>query len=209
MRSRHKAWAKPYLEAHDELVLPRIEAGNPFFQDGPLYLEIGMGKGDFILGLASKQPGHYLGLERDLSVLGVAAKKIIDLPEASSIRLRGEDFDFLYEEELKGLSFDAIYLNFPDPWPKKKHGKRRLTFAPRLANILSLLKPGGRFYFKTDAEALFSFTVEESLPALQGVRLISKTDDYVFDEVGDAMSEYEKRKREMGLPIHRLILEKE
>jgi len=209
VRSRHKAWAKPYLEAHDELVLPSIEAGNPFFKASPLYLEIGMGKGDFILGLASKKKGHYLGLERDLSVLGVAAKKIIDAPEASSIRLRGEDFDFLFEEELKGLTFDAIYLNFPDPWPKKKHGKRRLTFAPRLSNILSLLKPGGRFYFKTDAEALFAFTVEESLPALKGVRLIEKTDNYVFDEAEDAMSEYEKKKRQMGLPIHRLILEKE
>ena len=76
-------------------------------------------------------------------------------------------------------------------------------------NILSLLKQGGRFYFKTDAEALFQFTVEESLPELKGVKLISKTDDYVYDDINDSMSEYEKKKREMGLPIHRLILEKE
>ena len=192
MRSRHKAWAAPYLEAHGELVFPKIDPKDPFFDARPLYLEIGMGKGDFLLDRAKKEPGHYLGLERDLSVLGVAAKKILAEDIHANIRLRGEDFDFLFEEELQGLSFDAIYLNFPDPWPKKKHGKRRLTYAPRLMNILSLLKKGGRFYFKTDAEALFQFTVEESLPELKGVKLISKTDDYVYDDINDSMSEYEK-----------------
>ena len=163
-----------------------------------------MGKGDFLIGLCGKQEGHYLGLERDLSVLATAAKKIEGL-NIENLRLIGGDFDDLYEA-LNHYRFDKIYLNFSDPWPKKRHAKRRLTYHERLKTIASLLKEGGQIVMKTDNPILYAFTLEE-VP-LAGLRISDQTDDYVFDPEADAMSEYEARFRGLGQKIHRIIIEK-
>ncbi len=202
MRGRRKPWAVPYLQDHPELVYPAIEENDPFLSASPVYLEIGMGKGDFLIGLSEKKPGHYLGLERDLSVLATAAKKIIGLGK-SNIRLIGADFDDAFEA-LSAYRFDAIYLNFSDPWPKKKHAKRRLSEANRLARIASLLKEGGSIIIKTDNPILYEFTLEQ-IP-LAKLQCPFHTDDYAFDENEDAMSEYEARFRAEGKKIHRLII---
>jgi tRNA (guanine-N7-)-methyltransferase len=164
-----------------------------------------MGKGDFLLDRAKKAPGHYLGLERDLSVLGVAAKKILAEDIHTNIRLRGEDFDFLFEEELQGLSFDAIYLNFSDPWPKRRHWKRRLTTRERLLKMNSLLKDGGKIVFKSDNRDLYQFTLEEAKEA--GFPILFFTEAYPGGE-DDVMSEYEKNFRSQNKPITRVILGK-
>ena len=163
-----------------------------------------MGKGDFLIGICQKQEGNYLGLERDLSVLATAAKKIegLNLP---NLRLVGGDFDDLYES-LNHYRFNKIYLNFSDPWPKKRHAKRRLTYHERLKTIAALLKDGGQIVMKTDNANLYAFTLEE-IP-LAGLKLISETDHYEFDEANDAMSEYEARFRGLGQNIHRIIIEK-
>ncbi len=163
-----------------------------------------MGKGDFIIAMSQKQQGHYLGLERDLSILATAAKKIESL-ELSNVRLLGGDFDDLYES-LSLYRFDIIYLNFSDPWPKKRHAKRRLTEASRLARIASLLVNDGRIVIKTDNPLLYEFTLEQ-IP-LAKLQLVEETDHYVFDEQNDAMSEYERRFREEGKPIHRIVVMK-
>ena len=204
MRGRSKPWAKPYLSAHEELVFPEIKADEPFLDYQPKYLEIGMGKGDFIIAMSQKQQGHYLGLERDLSILATAAKKIESL-ELNNVRLLGGDFDDLYES-LSLYRFDIIYLNFSDPWPKKRHAKRRLTEASRLARIASLLVDNGRIVIKTDNPILYEFTLEQ-IP-LAKLQLVEETDHYVFDERNDAMSEYERRFREVGKPIHRIVVMK-
>ena len=74
MRGRYKAWAKPFLESHAEFCVPRIDPADSFYDHRPLCLEIGIGKGDFILGYSELFPeGHYLGLERDVSIMGMAA----------------------------------------------------------------------------------------------------------------------------------------
>ena len=123
MRGRYKAWAKPFLESHADFCVPRIEPADPFYDHRPLCLEIGIGKGDFILGYSELFPeGHYLGLERDVSIMGMAAKKVEEAGR-TNIRLCAEDFDDLYEG-LSQLSFDVIFLNFSDPWPQKRHEKR-------------------------------------------------------------------------------------
>ena len=119
--------------------------------------------------------------------------------------LLGGDFDD-WLESLKQFRFDAIYLNFSDPWPKKRHAKRRLTYHERLKNIASLLKDGGQIVLKTDNPILYAFTLEE-IP-LAGLRCVYETDAYDFDPVNDAMSEYEARFRAEGKNIHRIIIEK-
>lgn len=205
MRGRFKKWASPYLEAHPEIVLNPVDTSDPFFAHSPLYLEIGIGKGDFILGMQDILPGHYLGLEKDISVIGMAAKKVV-ASERKTIRLVADDFDDVYEE-LSKLRFDIIFLNFSDPWPKARHKKRRLTFAPRLLKIAALLKEQGEIRFKTDNDDLFAYSLEQIEEA--GLHIKLKQDPYEFDEAHDAMSEYERNFRSMGKSIHRLVITKD
>ncbi len=204
MRGRRKPWAEPYLQAHPELILGEIDPKQEFFLAPKLSLEIGMGKGDFLLGIASLKEGSFLGLERDLSVLATAAKKFEADPR-DNVRLLGGDFDDWFES-LSQLRFDTIYLNFSDPWPKKRHAKRRLTYHERLKNIASLLKSGGQIVMKTDNPILYAFTLEE-IP-LAELRCVEETDHYEFDPSNDAMSEYEARFRAEGKNIHRIVIAK-
>ncbi|OPZ34888.1 MAG: tRNA (guanine-N(7)-)-methyltransferase [Tenericutes bacterium ADurb.BinA155] len=204
MRGRHKKWAAPYLADHPELVLSPIDPKDPFFSSSKLCLEVGMGKGDFLLGMAQKNPEvHYLGLERDSSIMGTAAKKIA-ASGLTNIRLRAADFDFAYEE-MKSLVFDAIYLNFSDPWPKKRHWKRRLTTKDRLLKMAGMLKENGLIAFKSDNPDLYAFTLEQA--PLAGLAILSATSNYqLLPE--DVMTEYEKNFRSQGKPITRILMAK-
>ena len=202
MRARFKRWAEPFLLSHPDIVLAKVSPTDPFFLTPNLYLEIGAGKGDFVLSLASRRPeAHYLAVERDLSISGILGKKVVD-SSLPNIRILQGDFDAL-AEELAPLSFAGIYLNFSDPWPKKKHGKRRLTTRARLAVMAALLAPEGRLYIKTDNDNLYAFTQEEALHS--PLALLLAMPDYVYDEKDDAMSEYERNFRSEGKPIHRLV----
>lgn len=204
MRGRHKAWAAPYLAAHPEFVFAQIDPHDPFFFAPALGLEIGMGKGDFLLGMASKNPNvHYLGLERDVSICGTAGKKL-EAANLANLRIAGLDFDAAFET-LQGLKFDMIYLNFSDPWPKKRHWKRRLTTKERLLKMASLLKEDGEIRFKSDNLPLYEYTLEQA--PLAGLNVVTSTDHYQLAE-DDVLTEYEKQFREQGKPITRIVLKK-
>ena len=205
MRARKKAWADPYLEAHGEFAIEEINRDDDFFLSTPLYLEVGVGKGDFIIGMASKHPGNYLGLERESNVLAVACKKAVDSGLENRVRLMRIDFDDAYES-LEGLKFQAIFLNFSDPWPKRRHWKRRLTERNRLTKMASLLVEGGEIRVKTDNLDLYEFTLEEAKEA--GLTIKLQEEVYEFDAEHDCMSEYESRFRAEGNPIHRAIITK-
>lgn len=151
-----------------------------------------------------QHPGHYLALERDISVCGILGKRVAESGLAN-IKVAPLDFD-LASENLRSYAFDAIYLNFSDPWPKKKHWKRRLSVASRLLVMMSLLKDDGFIYFKSDNETLYEFTKEEALKT--PLTLIEDQPDYAFDATNDAMSEYERNFRAKGAPIHRLVYQK-
>lgn len=204
MRGRYKKWAAPYLSAHPEIAISSWDPADPFFAVPPLYLEVGAGKGDFVLTMAVAHPGHYLALERDISVCGILGKKVAE-SGLTNIKVAALDFD-VASENLRPYAFDAIYLNFSDPWPKKKHWKRRLTVSSRLLVMMSLLKDGGFIIFKSDNEILYEFTKEEALKT--PLSLLEDQPDYLFDEKSDAMSEYEQNFRAMGAPIHRLVYQK-
>lgn len=205
MRARKKAWADPYLEAHGEVVIEEIDKDDEFFLSTPLYLEVGVGKGDFIVGMASCHPGNYLGLERDSNVLAVACKKAVAKGLENRVRLMRIDFDDALEG-LQGLKFNAIFLNFSDPWPKRRHWKRRLTERKRLLNMVGLLSENGEIRVKTDNIDLYRFTLEEAAEA--GLKIVLQEEEYIFDEEHDIMSEYESRFRAEGNPIHRVIITK-
>lgn len=205
MRSRFKKWAEPYIDAHPEITLTIPFEDKSFFENAPLYLEIGSGKGDFIISLAERNPSnHYIAVERDVSSLGTLAKKIVE-KELTNVKIIYEDFDKV-EPELPHEAFKAIYLNFSDPWPKKRHSKRRLTAKPRLELYLTLLEKNGELRQKTDNPGLYEFTKEEVVGT--AFTNVVDEDNYIFDEENDAMSEYERNFRSEGKPIHRLIYRK-
>lgn len=204
MRGRHKAWAAPYLAEHNDFVKETFDPNDPFFSCRPLYLEVGIGKGDFIVGMASRFPGHYVGLEKEVSIAGMAAKKVVEA-KLDNVILRCGDFDFVYPE-IASIRFDGIYLNFSDPWPKKKHAKRRLTAEKRLKQMHDLLVDGGFLAIKTDNDILFEFTLEEIQKT--PFQVIKVQEDYPADPEHDVQSEYEQNFRALGQKIHRIDLRK-
>lgn len=199
MRGRYKGWTPSYIDAHPSFSPRSIDPSDPFYE-GRLVLEIGSGKGGFLVKTAALHPEiHFLGLERDVSSCGSAVKKAVEA-ELPNIRISNLDFDEAYEA-LKNLSFEEIHVHFPDPWPKRRHAKRRLVYPERLKKILSLLAPGGRLEFRTDNDDLYAYFLESY--QLAGGRLVEEP--YPAEE---AMSEYEERFRSEGMAIHRAYLER-
>ena len=203
MRTKYKQWAVDYLVEHPELVIEKIDLNDPFFTS-PIELEIGSGKGDFIISLASRHLStHFLAVERTRTIAGMMAKKITE-SELLNIRVIPLDVEVVLSSLPNG-SVNKIYLNFSDPWPKKRHEKRRLTYIKYLNRYYELLKDGSFIYIKTDNDSLFEFTKEQI--ALSKFKLIKEEFDYVFDNA-DAMSEYEAKFRASGNKIHRIIIQK-
>lgn len=173
--------------------------------DKPYYLEIGSGKGQFLVDMAKKFPNKFfVGVEKNVTCSGFTAKKLVE-EEIVNAKLMFINAEILMND-IKDNSIESIFLNFSDPWPKKRHHKRRLTAINYLNNYYRVLKKGGRLIIKTDNPDLFSFTLE-NIEGLQ-FKVISKTDNYQQLDDFDTMTEYEQSFREEGVPIHRLVLEK-
>ena len=204
MRTKFKPWAVSYLKEHQEIILDDIEKNRRFFAK-EIYIEIGSGKGDFILGMSRLYPDiNFIAIEKVESVAGVMAKKIVD-NDIKNVLIYPGDIVNLFSS-LKDKSIGKIFLNFSDPWPKKKHAKRRLPFIKFLKEYYRLLKDDGELIFKSDNDGLYEFSLEEI--KLSKFNLIDYTFDYIFDDKCDAMSEYEKKFREKGQKIHRFVLKK-
>lgn len=204
MRTKFKQWAVDYLVEHHEIVVDKIDLDNPFFKK-PISLEIGSGKGDFILAYSQMHPEmNFLAIERVGTVAGMMAKKLVEA-DVKNVLVFPLNVRVAFEQ-IPENSVESIYLNFVDPWPKKRHAKRRLTFKSFLDQYYRILKKGGYLYFKSDNDGLFDFTLEEI--ANSKFRLVSDLKDYQFDEQNDAMTEYERKFRDIGQPIHRIVLQK-
>lgn len=181
---------------------------NEFFgNNNPIRLEIGTGKGKFLMTLATQNPDiNYIGIEKYSSVLVRALEKQneLELPNVVFIRMDAEHI----EEIFANGEIDRIYLNFSDPWPKDRHAKRRLTSRQFFARYNNILAADGRVEFKTDNRALFDFSVEEVKEA--GWKLTAITYDLHNDAMneGNVMTEYEIRFSQMGTPINKLIAER-
>ena len=177
-----------------------------FGNDNPINIEIGMGKGRFMMDMAAAHPDiNYIGIEKYSTVLLRAVQKMEEneLPNLVFIRMDAEDITEVFD---KG-EVDKIYLNFSDPWPKDRHAKRRLPSKEFLARYDQFLKPEGRLEFKTDNKDLFDFALEELEPA--GWKLEAMTRDLHHDEkmfVGNIMTEYEEKFSSKGNPIYKYII---
>ena len=220
MRQRKIKDVENKILAYEDLIVrdPAAFRGKwrEVFVDGaahpPLYVEIGCGKGQFIVAEAGNHPeGRFIAIEGFSSVMYKALQKV-RASELENVRCvldfvvdLGTWFD---ENEL-----DGIYLNFSDPWPKKKNAKRRLTYRDRLEQYAKALKPGGFLRFKTDNDGLFEFTLEELDLVIHrcGFSVEAMTRDLHKTEwtASSPMTEYETKFAETGKNINFLALRKE
>ncbi len=177
-----------------------------FGNDHPIQIEIGMGKGRFMMDLAAVNPNiNYIGIEKYSTVLLRAIQKMEEneLANLRFIRMDAEDICEVFD---KG-EVAKIYLNFSDPWPKDRHAKRRLPSRQFLERYDAILAKDGRIEFKTDNEDLFDFALEEIEPA--GWQLEAATRDLHHDErmlAGNIMTEYEEKFSSLGNPIYKYII---
>ena len=179
-----------------------------FQNENPIHIEIGMGKGQFILTLAKQNPHtNYIGIERYSSVLLRALEKYDteEFCELQNVRFICMDAMTL-PEVFEAEEVAKIYLNFSDPWPKARHARRRLTSTQFLAQYDKVLAKDGTVEFKTDNCGLFEFSLEQVEEA--GWKLLGSTFDLHHDaqmNVGNVMTEYEEKFSSMGNPIHKMI----
>ena len=177
-----------------------------FGNEHPIHIEIGMGKGRFLMDLAALNPDiNYIGIERYTSVLLRAVQKMDEL-QLPTVRFLCIDAATL-PEVFAPNEVNRIYLNFSDPWPKDRHARRRLTSSEFLGRYDQILAQDGRIEFKTDNRGLFDFSVEE-IENSDIWKLQVKTYDLHDDPMlnfGNIMTEYEEKFSSKGNPICKLI----
>ena len=175
-----------------------------FGNDNPIHVELGTGKGNFITTLAEQNPHiNYFGVELYEEVLIKAVKKAEakELTNIAFLWINIRDIENYFAPE----EVDRIYLNFSDPWPKKRHAKRRLTHSEFLAKYKKILNSNGFIQLKTDNEGLFEFSLNEfaqELLLLKDITFDLHNSEYVE---GNVMTEYEAKFVSQGMKIYRCI----
>lgn len=210
MRLRRKPWVDEAIHEFDDFVMSREhEYGEAlqgtwqtvFGRQAPVHVELGTGKGDFLSEMAYRFPEiNFIGIELQQDVLYSAARKVRER-ELKNVRLLVFDINHIETIFAPG-EISRFYVNFCDPWPKKRHAKRRLTHAGFLEKYRHILQPGGELHFKTDNRPLFDFSLEQFESVGLAVRNVS------FDLHGEGMegnieTEYERKFSGLGEKICR------
>ena len=165
-----------------------------------LWVELGCGKGKFTAETAAANP----------EVLLVAVEKcreamVVAMEKAQAMGLTNVFFIDMDVANMESVfapgEIDRLFVNFPDPWPRKKNAKRRLTFRTFLEIYCRCIQEGGELHFKTDNAPLFAFSLEEF--AACGLEVKNVTDDLHRDGIVGIMTGYEEKFHALGTPIHR------
>ena len=176
-----------------------------FGNENPIHIEVGMGKGDFIIGMATAHPDiNFIGIEKFDSVLVRAVQKLesLEIPNLRLIRMDALSIDSVFSNEV-----DCLYLNFSDPWPKERHSRRRLTSDLFLAKYDSIFKNSCNIVMKTDNRGLFEFSIMSFNNYGYTLDDIS-LDMYSDDIAGNVQTEYEKKFVSKGNIIYRISVHK-
>lgn len=208
MRIRSNPQAEEQLIKRKHLMLSPlkespVELEGIFPGDPPVFLELGMGRGRFLLQMAQEHPeSAFIGVEMLKEVLAraVRATDELGLSNCRFIWDRIQEIDQWFPEE----SITGIFLNFSDPWPKDRHGKRRLTHPDYLNRYRKLLKPGGFIQFRTDNRGLFEFSLNSFLDSGFAVRNVRLDWHSHPDSLGAPRTEYEEKFAAAGQPIYQL-----
>ena len=173
-----------------------------FGRKGPLWLEIGCGKGRFVLQMAQHFPQvNFVAVERDPSALVIAMEGAMELGLTNVLFLNQDAIalaDVFDKDEV-----ERLFLNFSDPWPPNNRAKRRLTHPNFLRVYAQFLCPGGSIHMKTDNQKLFEFSLNQF--ADFGLKLSQITFDLHKLPLFNVMTEYEERFSSQGLPIYRCV----
>ena len=175
-----------------------------FNNDNEIHIEIGMGKGDFIIGMAKKYPNiNFIGIEKYESVMVRAIEKLeeLELSNLKLIRMDAIDINKVFNKEIS-----TIYLNFSDPWPKKRHAKRRLTSDIFLKLYDNIFIGNPHIIQKTDNIGLFSYSIESL--SKYGYTLERVSMDLKNEDIDNVETEYEKKFMSMGVNINYLNAKK-
>lgn len=207
MRLRKKPWIAEALTGFSNIVLQNPSEAlqgkwrDLFGNQMPLHVELGTGKGKFIAGMAElHNQVNFVGIEAQQDVLYYAAKKVQER-ELANVRLLVFDVNNILTLFAPG-EIDRLYINFCDPWPKKRHAKRRLTHISFLEKYRTVLKPGGQLFFKTDNRDLFEFSLEQFTEfGLKPEQVTYDLHNSGFS--GNVMTEYETKFSSLGQPIYR------
>lgn len=188
---------------------PYINKGNwnkVFNNDNPIYIEIGIGKGKFIVENTLKYPNiNFIGIEKYDSVLVRAIQKSneLELNNLKLVRMDAKRIEEVFDHEV-----DRIYLNFSDPWPKDRHYKRRLTSYVFLDKYEHIFKNNKYIIMKTDNIDLFNFSLESLTN--HGYNIEFMTNDlHSLNNVDNIMTEYEEKFSNKGIKINKLIARKD
>jgi len=208
MRLRNVKNAKEIVENNEYVIKnPEEYKGkySKFFNNkNPIHLEIGMGKGNFILDMALKNPDiNFIGIERYESVLVRALEKVADkeIPNLKFMCMDAINLGEIFDHEI-----DCIYLNFSDPWPKKRHAKRRLTSNVFLPIYDKVFKGDCLIVQKTDNVGLF----ESSIVSLSNYGYVIEdiSLDLANTDIETSLTEYEAKFRSQGIKINYLVARK-
>ncbi len=173
-----------------------------FGNDNPIHVEIGCGKGSFVVGMAKMYPDvNFIAIEKVEDVIVMAMEKAIE-NEVNNVLFMDLDAERIEDFFEKG-EIERIYLNFSDPWKKSKQAKRRLTHKNFLDRYKKVLNSGSYIWFKTDNRKLFEFSLNSF--CAEGFKLQNITLD-LHDSgfLGNVITEYEQRFIDLGQPIYRL-----
>ncbi|MDQ5983192.1 MAG: tRNA (guanine-N(7)-)-methyltransferase [Eubacteriales bacterium SKADARSKE-1] len=215
MRIRRKPWARPEIEQCEFFTNNPLENKGhwheKFSKKQPLYLELGCGKGTFISKIAVKNPNiNFLALDIKSEMLALAKRNIekefeVAKKPIDNVLLASHDISRISTLLSIDDAVDRIYINFCNPWPKKKHKKRQLTHEKHLVQYKTFLKPKGEIYFKTDDDHLFNESIHHFLN--NGFEIVYKTNDLHSSNFckDNIETEHEKLFSSQGINIKFLI----
>ncbi|SDJ75226.1 tRNA (guanosine(46)-N7)-methyltransferase TrmB [Alkalibacterium thalassium] len=209
MRLRHKPYAQEKLLEYKHYVVEKPEKSKGkwterFEKAQPLHIEIGCGKGRFIIEMAKRYPEiNFIGIELQTSVIVSALEKQIDeeLPNLQLMQVNAKDL----REYFEAGEVDRIYLTFSDPWPKNRHEKRRLTYKSFLSVYETILNDKGELHFKTDNQKLFEYSLT-SFSKYDAVLEKVYLDLHNSDVEDNVMTEYEEKFSKKGNRIYKAVV---
>lgn len=207
MRLRKKWWAIPEMKTNEQVIFNASEYkekwSEEFGNNNKIHLELGCGKGKFISELSQKNKNtNYCILDLDTNAIVYATRKIKDM-ELTNVRAIPTNIEKI-DEIFKENSIEKIYINFCNPWPKKRHNKRRLTHPNFLKKYSQILTENGEIYFKTDDDELFEHSIEYFEQS--GYKINLKTNDLAnYNYPENIETEYEQKFKSLGINIKFLI----
>lgn len=205
MRARYIPEAEEGLAANPHIVVAEPKKYKGHFQERfkteqPIHLEIGMGKGRFIVDMAKAHPEiNFIGIEVQEGIIYRALEKVLEeqVENVQLIYMNAQELTDVFSDG----EIDQIYLNFSDPWPKKRHAKRRLTHHAFLKSYAEVLREEGQLSFKTDNRKLFEFSIQMFNAAHLTIRELS-LDLHQDSEIENIQTEYEEKFSQQGKRIY-------